>query len=99
MSKIKLALEVVEDLRQLAGSLETLANALQAGEPQTGTNVNNSTEEKALTLEEVRSFLAQKAQAGKQAEVKALIVKYGASKLTEIEPKNYRALLAEAQVL
>jgi len=54
---------------------------------------------KIVTLEEVRGKLAELSRQGKQPEVKALISKYGASKLTDIEPACYEELLKEAEVL
>ncbi len=56
-------------------------------------------EEKPLTLEEVRAVLAEKSRAGHTAEVKALLTKHGADKLSDIDPAEYPALLAEAGVL
>jgi len=56
-------------------------------------------EEKPLTLEEVRAVLAEKSRAGHTAEVKGLLAKHGADKLSEIDPAEYAALLAEAEVL
>lgn len=56
-------------------------------------------EEKPLTLEEVRAVLAEKSRAGHTAEVKGLLNKHGADKLSEIDPAEYAVLLAEAEVL
>lgn len=56
-------------------------------------------EEKPLTLEEVRAVLAEKSRAGHTAEVKELLNKHGADKLSEIDPAEYTALLADAEVL
>ncbi|MCM1219572.1 MAG: rRNA biogenesis protein rrp5 [Lachnospiraceae bacterium] len=56
-------------------------------------------EEKPLTLEEVRAVLAEKSRAGHTAEVRGLLNKHGADKLSEIDPAEYAALLAEAEVL
>lgn len=56
-------------------------------------------EEKPLTLEEVRMVLAEKSRAGHTAEVRALLVKHGAEKLSDIDPARYPALLADAEVL
>lgn len=56
-------------------------------------------EEKPLTLEEVRAVLAEKSRAGHTAEVKELLNKHGADKRSEIDPAEYPALLAEAEVL
>ena len=56
-------------------------------------------EGKPLALEEVRAVLAEKSRAGHTAEVKGLLNKHGADKLSEIDPAEYAALLAEAEVL
>ncbi len=56
-------------------------------------------EEKPLTLEEVRAVLAEKSRAGHTAEVKELLNKHGADKLSEIDPAEYPALLADAEAL
>jgi len=53
----------------------------------------------ALTLEEVRSVLADKSRAGHTAEVRELLKKYGAAKLSEVDAKHYEALLRDAEVL
>lgn len=55
--------------------------------------------EKPLTLEEVRAVLAEKSRAGHTAEVRELLNRHGADKLSEIDPAEYAALLAEAEVL
>ena len=56
-------------------------------------------EKKTLTFEEVRRLLAQKSKSGYSKEIKALITKHGAEKLSDIKPSEYAALLAEAEVL
>lgn len=55
--------------------------------------------EKPLTLEAVRAVLAEKSRAGHTARVRELLEKHGAKKLSEIDPSEYPALLAEAEVL
>jgi len=54
---------------------------------------------KPITLEQVRAVLAEKSRDGHTAEVRALLEKHGAAKLSEINPAKYAALLAEAEVL
>lgn len=56
-------------------------------------------EEKSISLETVRASLAEKSCNGYTAEVRALLEKHGATKLSEINPAEYPALLAEAEVL
>lgn len=122
MSKIKLLLDVVSDLRSLADSLQAVADAVaQSGQEQPEQTMEEkpaqkpekktaakkeepSTEEagqqsKPLTLEQVRAVLAEKSRAGHTSEIKALLIKHGADKLSGIDPAEYPALLAEAEVL
>ena len=56
-------------------------------------------DEKSLTLEAVRAVLAEKSRVGHTARVRELLEKHGAKKLSEIDPSEYAALLAEAEVL
>lgn len=55
--------------------------------------------EKQLTLTDVRAVLAEKSRAGFTEEVKALIAKHGADRLSEVPETEYAALLADAEVL
>ncbi len=54
---------------------------------------------KTPAFEEVRHRMTVIAQAGYSAEVKALITKYGARKLSDIDPSRYEELLKEADAL
>ena len=54
---------------------------------------------KPLTLLEVRSVLADKSREGHTELIRALLEKYGAPKLSEIDPSHYRNLLDEALCL
>ena len=56
-------------------------------------------EEPKITLEDVRARLAQLSRDGKTAQLKALIQKYGANKLSEVNPDDYEALLLDAEVI
>ena len=56
-------------------------------------------EEKTLTLEDVRAVCADKSRKGYTAEVKAILTNHGAEKLSVINPAEYKALLAEVEVL
>lgn len=55
--------------------------------------------EKELTLEDVRAVLAEKARAGHKEEVRELLKKYGADRLSAVEPTKYKSLLKDAEVL
>ncbi|MHB1652368.1 MAG: rRNA biogenesis protein rrp5 [Desulfitobacteriaceae bacterium] len=106
MSKIKLLLDVVGDLRSLADSLQAAAEAMAGNEPAEAAQpempaIANEAKPaaKAVTLEQVRAVLADKSQQGFIADVRVLLEKYGAPKLSQIDPANYAALLADAEGL
>lgn len=52
-----------------------------------------------VTLEQVRAVLAEKSRAGHTDAVRGLLIKYGAKKLSEIDPEKYPLLLADAEAL
>ena len=56
-------------------------------------------QENPATLEGIRALMAQKTQEGKSKEIKELLQKYGAAKLSAVKPEDYPALMQEAQVL
>lgn len=93
MSRIKLLLDVVNDMQSLAESLKVLAEAVPSNDTTAKTDKDKA------TIEDVRSVLVSLSQDGKTAEVKALLEKYGANKLSEIEPDSYQALLSDAKEL
>ena len=53
--------------------------------------------EKSVTLEEVRSVLANLSRSGQKETVLKLLQKYGGSRLSEVPPERYAALFADAQ--
>lgn len=52
-----------------------------------------------ISIEDIRSVLAEKSQDGKSREVKALLSQYGVAKLSAVEEKDYPELLQKAKVL
>ena len=87
MSKIKLLLNVVSDLHTLAESIEAVVEAMQGETTETVTEAKP----KVVTLEEVRAMLTTKKQQG--ISITELLNKFGASKLTDINPNDYAMLL------
>ena len=84
---------VIKDLRSASATILEVADTLAeifGGKP---------TEEVAPTLEAVRAVLAEKSRTGHTAEVRSLLEKYGATKLSQIDPANYKSLLADAEVI
>ncbi len=51
----------------------------------------------AIKLEEVRTVLAEISRSGKTAQMKELLGRFGAGKLSDVKPEDYEALLAAAQ--
>lgn len=105
MSRIKLVLDVVEDLRSLADSLQAVADAMTQGEapeenaPASPPAPSAPPEEPTISLEEVRAFLGQKSREGYTDAVRGLLQQFGATKLSEVEPKDYAALMQAAEEL
>ena len=101
MGKVKLLLNVADNLHALADSIHEVADAMLQNDtaPAEAATVEEEIEEKPIKLEEVRAVLAEKSHDGKTDAVRNLLLKYGAPKLSAIDPKNYKALLADAEVL
>ncbi len=103
MSKTSEMSQAVAELRNAAQSLISVADSLNnlftGGGTEVAAQPGNAPAEKPITLEAVRAVLADKSRSGFTAEVKALIEKHGAARLSEVDPANYSALLAEAEVL
>lgn len=56
-------------------------------------------EEATVTFVQLRSRLSEISRSGKTAEVKELIAKYGAEKLSDLAESDYAVVLAEAEGL
>lgn len=104
MSELSLAITELKRCGEaLIGISESLAalfsgneEGLTADQPKTEVSVPV---EKPIALETVRAVLAEKSRSGHTVKVRELLEKYGGSKLSEINPAKYPALLAEAEVL
>jgi hypothetical protein len=90
---------------ELSASFKTIELALEdiqmaVGDIKEALGGGEATEQppapKPITLEQVRAVLADKSRAGHTAAVRELLQKYGADKLSAIDPANYTALLADA---
>ena len=90
----------IKELRSCGETIIGIANTLaRIFSSQATEDAPPKEKPKALTLEEVRHRMTVIAQAGYSAEVKALITKYGARKLSDIDPSRYEELLKEADAL
>ena len=104
MSKIAEMDATIKELRDIAYSINSIANWLteifsgnDGAEPEIAPDPKK--EEPALTLEEVRAILAKKSRDGFTAQIRELLQKYGANKLSEVDPAKYKALVADAEGL
>lgn len=98
MSRIKLLMEIKEDAENLASSIGVLLTALESDE-ELPKEEKVKQEEKTYEIEDVRKILADKSRLGHTAKIRKLLEKYGAKKLSEIEPSNYKDLVADVEKL
>ncbi|MCR0265014.1 hypothetical protein MKC73_14025 [[Clostridium] innocuum] len=109
------AAAVITDIRSLADSLQVLVDAVSEGGTEGKVSAKKALQkkkpaeelkpeskqkkEKPLSLEDVRAVCAEKSREGFTAEVKEILTKHGADKLSEVDPTEYKALLAEVEAL
>ena len=104
--------EVIVTIRKIGEGFMTLADQLESIIPTAETETTMQAEdvekkepaptektEPTIKLEDVRAVLADISRTGKTAEMKGLLSKYGASRLSELDPACYEAVLAEAEVI
>ncbi len=87
--------QTADELRSLAEQLISIADRLDQEKPEP------KAEEpaKEISYTDIRKVLADKSRAGHTAEIKEILTQHGAGKLSEIDPKEYAAILKEAEVL
>lgn len=106
MSKMSEMAMTIEELRNATAAITDAANYLaqlfSGEEAYKQQNSKSAAKEEAkpmLKLEDVRAILSEKSRAGYTADVRELLQKYGASKLSQVDPANYEALLRDAEVI
>lgn len=105
MSKMNTMIMTIEELRNAATAISDVADWLakqfdgDADEKPVAETAVDKEPKAQLTLEQVRAVLAEKSRDGHTAAVRELLLKYGGNKLSQIDPANYEALLADAEVL
>ena len=107
MSRIKLLLNVVEDLRTLADDVEILAKAVADGQPATKpeqtapkqemkpTPPPEEKSEVTVTHEMVRELAVNLSRAGKREEIKTLIESYGVKNITSVAEADLESFYAD----
>ena len=99
MSKMSEMSATIEELRICAAAINDAANWLAEQFSGNEPEPEAAPAEPVLTLEAVRAVLAEKSRAGYTAQIRSLLQKYGADKLSGIDPANYKALLADVEGL
>ena len=98
-------LAVSEGVRALAGKAHSCNCSKNQEEgrgqkdEESGNEKSQEKQEDDVTIEQVRAVMASKSQDGKTQQVKALIQKYGADKLSGVQPEKYADLLRDAKAL
>ena len=86
---------------QLAEGFELLAAGYRSLAEQGAEATSTAAPEpkKPITIEQVRAVMSAKSDEGKTAQVKALLMKYDAGKLSGVKPEDYADLLREVEAL
>ena len=101
ITKLKNAAELISaamnELSAFIKNAETKQVSTENAAPAPATVAEPETPK--LSFEDVRGVLADIARAGNREGVKALLEKYGASKLSALAPEHYAAILKDAEGL
>lgn len=99
MSKMSEMAATIEELRSAAAAINEAASWLAEQFSSNESSPEPTPAEPVLTLEAVRAVLADKSRTGFTAQIRSLLQKYGADKLSGIDQVNYKALLADVEGL
>lgn len=99
MAQMKKLEMVISNLRMLADSLEELCGAVDLTDETPTKKVEKAASSTAVTIEDIRKILAEKSRAGKTEQVRELLQKYGANKLSAVEEQHYPSLFEDAKGL
>lgn len=89
----------VKELSMLVDEIKSCVETLIGISDELTKMFSSAAKEKQLTLEEVRAVCAEKSRLGFTDDVKAIIEKHGADKLSDIDPSKYESVLKEVEVL
>lgn len=103
MSRLSELATVIEDLRKAAEAIisaaDTLTEMFGGTDTESPSPSSAAPAKPAITLEQVRAVLAEKSHEGFTAEIRVLLQKHGADKLSLIDPAEYESLLKDAEAL
>ena len=93
--------QIVATIHRIGEDFIALADYLAAYVKEEQTNENVVSEEAptppAIKLEDVRTVLAEISRSGKTAQMKELLGRFGAAKLSDVKAEDYPALLEAAK--
>ena len=99
-STAEIILNAVKELKELFSSEAAAAIPQQtAAKEEPKQEAKPAPETKTYSFQEVRGIMAGLSGQGKKAEAKQLLTKYGASRLSEVKPENYAALVKDAEAI
>ena len=83
---------------------ENLTNLSRLFAEAAGESVESKQEEKVVPkpdvkLEDIRAILAEKSMDGKQPQIRELLKKYGAERLSDVSPDSFLEMKSEAEAL
>ena len=101
MSKMSELSQVLSELRDCGKTLINIADSLTEIFSSTGEEPAIPTEEPKpeYSFLDVRKKFAEMSRAGYTEALKGLLKKYGAEKLSSVDPSQYAALLADAEAI
>lgn len=94
--------KLIKASKELIACGEILLNAIKGfqtvlGKEEATDEPSAIPDKKEFTKEEVRAVLSAKSAAGFGKEVKALLLKHGAAKLSDLKTENYEAVITDAK--
>ena len=106
MSQMSDMAQAIEELRGAAAAINDIANWLteafggdQKPEADAAPAPAAKEPEPLLAFEDVRAILADKSREGFTAQIRELLQKHGANKLSDVDPAHYMALIKEVEGL
>ena len=91
MSRIKLLLNLINDVRAVANDLQSMADAMASDE----SSATSPAKVPAVTHEKIRELAVKLSRNGKREEIKRLIEQYGVKNVTAIADDDLESFYSE----
>ena len=95
----EMLIQISDDLKQIFSSTSDNAAETIPAKTDNKEKVPLEPPKESIKKEQVRAVLAQKSRDGFTKEVKEILKKYGANKLSEVNESDYQAVLQDVEVL